>query len=292
MPQTFTVILDTDIGDDIDDAFCLALMLRSPEIQIKAVSTVMGDVRHRAAMCIELCRAAGVNVPVLTGCVWPISPKPNVDWSKPRFNHKSSLDENKLEEIKIGYAANAMINESTDRIFTIGAMSNLAVALAMKPDLKDKTRLMAMAGEWVRPNFVEWNIRCDPEAAFHVCNSGTKADFIPWSIGPATQLLKDDVARLEASSDPVVKVLVDFLHQFKKHVPDKANMYDPMTVVALLRPDLFEWRTGRVSIELKDEKLYGLTHFAPDDNGPHRVAFGVKGNEAKEFMMNRLLGKG
>jgi inosine-uridine nucleoside N-ribohydrolase len=66
-------------------------------------------------------------------------------------------------------------------------------------------------------------------------------------------------------------------------------MYDPMTVVALLRPELFVWRTGRVTVELRDEKLYGLTRFTPDEAGPHRVAFGVDAAAAKKFMLDRLL---
>src|SRR2546425_9102475 len=44
------VIIDTDIGDDIDDAFALALALRSPELQIIGVTTTFGDTQTRAKL--------------------------------------------------------------------------------------------------------------------------------------------------------------------------------------------------------------------------------------------------
>src|SRR5258708_31193306 len=67
------VLLDTDVGDDIDDALALALVLRSPEIELKAVTTVFGDTRkraHLAALVLQtfgrdaIPRAAGLDVPL------------------------------------------------------------------------------------------------------------------------------------------------------------------------------------------------------------------------------------
>ena len=53
-----SVHLDTDIGDDIDDAFCLALLLRCPEVRVQSITTVLNDTPHRADMCADLCEAA------------------------------------------------------------------------------------------------------------------------------------------------------------------------------------------------------------------------------------------
>src|SRR5215510_547868 len=62
------VVLDTDIGDDIDDAFALALALRSPEIQLTGVTTAWGDTTRRAKLANRLVKEAGTrSMPVLVG---------------------------------------------------------------------------------------------------------------------------------------------------------------------------------------------------------------------------------
>ena len=52
------VILDTDLGDDIDDAFALALLLRSPEVELKGVVTVYGQTERRAEIVAAVCKKA------------------------------------------------------------------------------------------------------------------------------------------------------------------------------------------------------------------------------------------
>src|SRR6266700_2694420 len=62
------VILDTDIGDDIDDAFALALALRSPELQILGVTTTFGDTETRAKLVDRFLGEVGrQNIPVAAG---------------------------------------------------------------------------------------------------------------------------------------------------------------------------------------------------------------------------------
>src|SRR5438067_3017860 len=67
------VLLDTDIGDDIDDALALALALRSPEIELQAVTTVFGDTHLRARLAQHLLRVFGRDdIPVAAGISTPI----------------------------------------------------------------------------------------------------------------------------------------------------------------------------------------------------------------------------
>src|SRR5437870_13380354 len=62
------LVLDTDIGSDIDDAVALAYLLRQPRCELLGVTTVTGDVGQRAALCDVICRAAGrQDVPIHAG---------------------------------------------------------------------------------------------------------------------------------------------------------------------------------------------------------------------------------
>src|SRR3990172_8925537 len=67
-PERNPVLLDTDIGSDIDDAVCLAYLLRQQRCELLGVTTVSGDTRARAALASAVCHAAGrPEVPVHAG---------------------------------------------------------------------------------------------------------------------------------------------------------------------------------------------------------------------------------
>jgi hypothetical protein len=71
------VILDTDIGDDIDDTWALALLLRSPELDVKLVTTATGDTTYRAQIVARLLEVAGrTDVPVGIGPAGPLRTPP------------------------------------------------------------------------------------------------------------------------------------------------------------------------------------------------------------------------
>jgi hypothetical protein len=66
------VILDTDIGSDIDDAVCLAYLLSNPECQLMGVTTVSGQADKRAMLASALCNVAGKDVPIYPGAEEPL----------------------------------------------------------------------------------------------------------------------------------------------------------------------------------------------------------------------------
>jgi purine nucleosidase len=286
------VHLDTDIGDDIDDAFCLALLLASPELSLQSISTVFLYTDKRADLAREMCNAAGRDVAIVPGNRGAMMNTGVSRWATRKLHHlpTQSFDHPSAEASLLPTLAAA--RKSCDAILTVGPMTNLAATLVMDPDISRFPRVLSMAAEFQRGGHIEWNILVDPEAAALCFKSGIQIDVIPWSIGPATKLQPADVERLRQAKSPVAKLLVRWLEEFWTHVPNKTNMYDPMTVVALLRPDLFDWHRGFLSVELRGEHTRSATTFRRDDTGPHRVALGVKGDEAREFLVGRICGMG
>ncbi len=76
MEKKQMVLLDTDIGGDIDDAVCLAYLLQEPRCRLMGVTTVCGEAEKRAAVADALCRAAGKNIPIVAGMDTPLQPIP------------------------------------------------------------------------------------------------------------------------------------------------------------------------------------------------------------------------
>ena len=70
------VLLDTDIGGDIDDAICLAYLLKEPRCRLMGITTVCGQPEKRAAVADAICRAAGMQIPIVAGLDTTLQPIP------------------------------------------------------------------------------------------------------------------------------------------------------------------------------------------------------------------------
>jgi purine nucleosidase len=281
------VHLDTDIGDDLDDAFCLALLLCSPEISLAGVTTVFNDTRDRAAMSKVMCDAADVKVPIVAGMGGTMSTSP-IDFAikrKPVYHATQRTFDGPGPESLIGALAD--VRKNADVLLAIGPLTNIAASLVADPNVSHFPRCVFMCAEF-QTSMAEWNIRNDVEAAARVFDAKFPIDVIPWKIGIVTKLLEPERQRIRATQSPLGLVLADYMRQFHVHEPTRADMFDPMTVVALMKPELFKWERGFIHVETRGSHAYGVTMFHRDDNGPHRWASDVDATAAKEWMLQRL----
>ena len=70
------ILLDTDIGGDIDDAVCLAYLLKEPRCELMGITTVCGEPEKRAAVADAICQAAGKRIPIVAGLDTTLQPFP------------------------------------------------------------------------------------------------------------------------------------------------------------------------------------------------------------------------
>jgi purine nucleosidase len=283
---TVPVLLDTDIGSDIDDGIALAYLLAEPRCELRGVTTVSGGPRVRAALADAVCRAAGVtDVPIHAGAEHAIvgdTPQPEVPQAPvlDRFDHRPPGE----------FGANTAVTFLRDAILaspgevtllTIGPLTNAGLLFATYPEVVPALRsLVIMGGAYSSSPWVgggqEWNTFCDPTAARIVYRTPVEEHR---SLGlnvttRCTMPTAEVVSRFAAlgGSLQVVGAMTELCATNSEVV----TFHDPLAAVCVVAPEVCTWQSGRVSVELTSRRFRGATSFDADrDGSPHHVADAV-----------------
>lgn len=296
------IILDTDPGDDIDDAYAIALACRSPALDLRAITTVYGDTVERARLARSLLVAAGrPDIPVAAGCAGGMSVRHGDGLekinSRSGFNQAGvGLPEAELPAMDRRHAIDLIIDTVMSgngdiAVATIGAMTNVAMALVKEPRLRQRIpRIIAMAGEFDR-GFSEWNIRCDPVAAEILFSSGIPMEVSPWMIGKVCTMTAPEVDAFCAGGDPLREAVATCTRSWMAaHPGNRPHLYDPVALAAHIDPSLCTWKTGTVTVETNGVTTYGFTHFREHADGKHRVQVGVDRERAMAAILSGIGG--
>ena len=288
------VLLDTDIGDDIDDALALALALRSPEIELQGVTTVFGDTRLRARLAQHLLRVFGRDdIPVAAGISTPLQVRHRAS-GVPQAAILDPCDHYNISPYSgpelIVQKALAYPGRLT--LVCIGPLTNVATALLIEPLLFMTIRSVVMMGGSSGIPWPDWNVRSDVKAAQIVLAAGIPVTLMGLNITRYCQLLPGDIERLRYDNSPQTRLLYQLLRVWQRHRPRWHSAYpylhDPLTIAALCAPELmrFEEMTARVSIHGPFQGIMMPRLL----NGPLvRAAVGIQAEEAREWVMKRLL---
>jgi len=278
MPATIPVLLDTDIGSDIDDAVCLAYLLRQPRCELLGITTVSGDVNQRAACARIICQEAGrPDVPVHAGASEVLLHgvgQPNVpQFSALAHRHPSTAFAPATAVEFLRRTIRQRPGEIT--LLSIGPYTNLALLFAIDPEIPALLRqVVSMAGVFYPASpRAEWNCHVDPLANEMVYRRriprhlSVGLDVTERCILPAPEV------RDRFTAKPLSVVLEMAEVWFGKNPDAKITFHDPLAAALLFNPTLCTYETGTVETPLeRDPKLWGRTLFAPSPTGPHRIA--------------------
>ncbi len=305
------IILDTDIGDDVDDALALGLILASKEFELLGVSTVFRNTQARAKQALTILKVAGARgIPVSAGCGASISPyvdyEPNPVYAylnnELPNQYVTCLPESELPEMSRLHGVDLIIETILDNrgevdILTIGAMTNLAMAMIKEPRIRSKIRkVVAMAGCFEERK-AEWNIRCDPVAAEIVARSGIPVDFVGLDVTLKVELPEEYVDALGKIDNPLAEKLYESVGVWQAYIektdPDRKLpilpiLHDPLAAITFIEPSVVDWRRGEVSVVLDREGSYGVTLFEEKNEGPHRYAYKVDSDKVISLWFERI----
>lgn len=265
------VLLDTDTG--VDDALAIILALKSPEIELKAITTVAGNVEvNLCTLNVEriINRLAPGTMPRIgegaatplernlmtaaevhgddglgnTGDKWPVTTR------LPRVPDAVEL----ILECCETYGSELTI-------VAVGPLTNLALAWQRAPDRFSRVgHIVSMGGAFRVPGntgpVAEFNYYVDPEAAHIILNSDLPITVVPLDLTEQLVLMRDDLNRM-ADQNPtdLNRFILDFTdHYMLFHLAQLkfygGYLHDPTAVVMAFMPDLFQTQRVHVDIEM------------------------------------------
>ena len=287
-PAKIPVILDTDIGTDIDDAFALALIIDSPEFELLGVTTVSGDTEARARIAAKMLWEAGGKwrqVPVVAGAPGPKQNINQAPWAE-GFVSPQLLKENAVDFLRSKF--HRYPGEIT--LVAIGELTNVAAMLKADPPVAKKIkRIVLMGGSIARgyepgsPPDAEWNIRSNPRAAQVVFSSGIAIMMTPLDV---TAMLKLDAtarSRIFSQNTPLTNSLAALYHLWGRETP---TLFDPMAVALVLDPGLCQSKDLAVEVDNQ-----GFTRVAKGKPVNARVGLSTGPAKFFEFYLGRVAGR-
>jgi purine nucleosidase len=220
------IVLDTDIGSDVDDALCLALALASPEVELVAVTHVSGDTRLRARISRRLLDLAGrADVPVYAGRRTPLDGGERFVWFG--TEGKGILDDRAATPLPDEDAVEALCRlfraDDDLELVAVGPLTNVAAALAADPSLARRIRQLTVMGGYIRgatyggaefPAGIDYNLCADPEASRRVLLAGIPTRLVPIDVTLQVWLESRDARALAASASALHRALAGALRHW------------------------------------------------------------------------------
>lgn len=288
------VILDTDIGDDIDDTWALALLLKSPELDIKLVVSDRGDTVYRAKIIAKLLEIAGrTDIPVGIGVNEGGHAGPQAPWvadydlaSYPGTVHPDGV---------AALIETIMTAPQPITLICIGPVPNIRVALERQPKIAHRARFIGMHGS-VRKGYdggpepsKEWNVVADAKAAQAAFTAAWPMLITPLDTCGIVRLRGDKYRRVAECSDPVTKAVIENYRIWSKAGDKPLNassvLFDTVAIYLAFSTDLVT--IERLPLRVTDD---GFTRIDPQGK-PIDCAMSWKDLAAfEDFLVARLTG--
>ena len=271
-------LIDTDTASD--DAVALIMALRSPEVVVRGITTVAGNVdvtqaTRNALYVRELCGRR--DVPVYAGCARPMFRRPvDANW----FHGRDGLGDSGFVPgadvaCEAGHGADAIIELSRKHpglaLVTLGPLTNVAMAVMREPRVAEwVARCVVMAGNPLCVGNVtpaaEYNAWCDPEALEVVLRSGLLVELVGWHLSRGDAVCNaNDVSAARALNTPVANFALDCNRvaseaYFKQTGEVGISLPDPTAMAVALDPSIVTRASNHpVVVECHSELTRGQT---------------------------------
>jgi len=278
------VLLDTDIGTDIDDAICLTYLLANPDCDLLGITTVTGEPEKRAMLASSLCILAGKDIPIYPGTAEPLIIEQQQKIAQQaksleKWKHKKDFPKGQAIEFMRG-----TIRENPNQVvlLTIGPLTNVGLLFKVDEEIPSLLKgLVMMCGYFEHKiegwNKLEWNAKGDFHSSNIVYNANVK---MHRSIGidVTSQVIMNSKEFKERFSADIFKPLQDYAQHWYDY-SHTVTFHDPLAAAIIFNDKICGFERGDVSIGLNDAETAGLTRWNKDIHGRHEIATTVNKEE-------------
>ena len=291
-PAPVPVILDTDIGDDIDDTWALLMLLGCPQVDLRLIVTAVGDTEAKTRLVARILEKVGrTDIPIGTG----------VKSSDRKINQAKWLGDYNLSSypgtvIKDGVQATVdLMKSSSDAItlLVIGPQTNIKEALRRDLSVAAKARVVAMAGSieigynGKKKRDPEYNVARDVEAARAVFAAPWEITIAPLDVCGTLILSGDRYARVKESEKPRAVTVIrnyDLWANRHRHPEGSSSvLFDTVAAYLTFDDKLCEMKTIKLYVDDKGRTV-------PAEKGrPVRCALKWKDRDSFEKLLVKSL---
>jgi purine nucleosidase len=274
------VLLDTDIGTDVDDAVCLAYLLSHPDCELMGITTVTGEAVKRASLASVLCKAAGRDIPVYPGAEHPIQGEQRQLIAQqatalPRWPHETNFPMNQA----VDFLANTIRSYPGEvMLLTIGPLTNIGLLFSAHPDVSELLAGLVMMGgnfDEAGPEAgrVEWNVAGDLLASEITYKTPVRMHrSLGLNVTQQVMMSAEDVR--EKFTAPLLGPVLDMAEIWFAGFYPFITFHDPLAAATIFVPDLCTYQQGIVKLDNPDKP--GTTIWQPGGSeAPHQVAMTV-----------------
>lgn len=252
------ILINTDLGDDVDDAAALIMALNSPELEIVGISTVYQNTAARAEMVLELCEKFGrTDIPVCPGFGVPLVERPKWEPEPIQYGILSRRCATAVQDCDGPEFILRMVKEHPNlTIVEMGAMTNLGIAYYRDPERMKKVPVVAMGGVF-NSSAPEWNTKCDPEAARLVMDYAGHLTMLGLEV---TKYCRIEDSMMEELCPPGSEKLQYYkrgVEIFRKETGYPYTFHDVLPIVYLIDPTVVELQQGDFTVELSGSHTRG-----------------------------------
>jgi purine nucleosidase len=287
------VILDTDIGTDVDDMLALVFLAKATELCLEGVTTVHGNTLLRAKIAKITCQMLGIrDLPIVPGTSETLSGHP-IFWPGHEGENIPGLENVRVES---GISAQQFLFERSEKyhgdleILAIGPLTNLAQTISCFPAFESHIRRLYLMGGAYWKDYSEHNIEMDVLAAKIVFESGIPITAIGLDVTLRVWMREKEVEQIRKLPNDLGSMVEEQIKRWWRFLgTNQNNPHDPLAALAMVRPDLFSFAPCDVAICMENDRRGRLIR-RDDPNGKISAAYDLDVPSAERLLLSYITG--
>lgn len=276
------VVLDTDIGTDIDDGWALGYALKSPAFELLGVTVTDADTPQRARLaCKLLYRLGRTDVPVAVGRRTPAVPADRIDY---QFTWAEDFQAYKpIDTPAVEFLADVIRrNPGQVTLIAVGPLQNIGDLVRLHPDVVRLVKRVVLMSGSIGPNawnpapVAEWNVKLAIPEAQAVYAAAWPLTIVPLDSTTYVRLEDQERESLRKAGTPLVVALEALLRLWAERPSSRMTLHDQLALAETQHPGRFFGRCEPMPLRVDGE---GYTRVDPKGGRPVTVCLEPKRDE-------------